>query len=53
MPRRRAPPIPDVMLHHLLSGTKASAAFEQAGLLAACRREMSCSFGYSGQNQRH
>jgi putative transposase len=33
MARREAPQIPDAMLDQLLSGTKASAAFDQGGLL--------------------
>lgn len=37
MPRCKAPHIPDVMLDQLLSGMKASAAFNQGGLL-----ELSC-----------
>ena len=40
MPRRKAPQIPDVMLDHLLSGTKASAAFEQGGLLDQLKKAL-------------
>ena len=40
MPRRKAPQISDVMLDHLLSGTKASAAFEQGGLLDQLKKAL-------------
>jgi putative transposase len=40
MPRRKAPHIPDVMLDQLLSGTKASAAFDQGGLLDQLKKAL-------------
>lgn len=40
MPRRKASHIPDVMLDQLLSGTKASAAFDQGGLLDQLKKAL-------------
>lgn len=40
MPRRKAPHIPDEMLDQLLSGTKASAAFEHGGLLDQLKKAL-------------
>jgi len=40
MPRRKAPHIPDEMLDQLLSGTKASAAFDHGGLLDQLKKAL-------------
>jgi putative transposase len=40
MARRKEPPVPDAILDQLLSGTEASAAFDQGGLLDQLKKAL-------------